>query len=162
VAAERNEYPYFAPIGAGMALRRAAVRRWLQQTNRQTLPDRRGGELTSSGDNDIVFEIMQQGWEVAYFPELSLHHLIPAGRLEPAYLARLNRGIQKSWMQVLARHDANPWAPLSPWGVRFRKLKAWFTYRAWAGPIEHIRWQGACGHFEGRTISSCRRTPGLP
>ena len=60
------------------------------------LTDRRGNELTSGGDNDIVFCVMQAGWEVAYVPQLSLTHLIPAGRLEAGYLARLNRGIQKS------------------------------------------------------------------
>ena len=67
-----------------------------------------------------------------------------------ADLARLNRGIQKSWMQVLTLHGANPHATLSSAGARLRKLKAWFTYAAWRGPIHRIRWQGACGHFDGR------------
>jgi hypothetical protein len=66
------------------------------------------------------------------------------------YLARLNRGIAKSWMQVLRKHDANPWSPIAPWTVPLRQFKAWFTHRAWSGPAEFIRWQGACGHFEGR------------
>jgi hypothetical protein len=93
---------------------------------------------------------MRAGWEVGYFPELSLTHLIPAGRLEPTYLSRLNRGIQKSWMQVLTRHEANPWPPLTPVGAALRKLKVWFSSRAWSSPAARIRWQGACGHFDGR------------
>jgi glycosyltransferase involved in cell wall biosynthesis len=104
--AARNEYPPFAPIGAGMALRRAALERWLAAGADTPLSDRRGGELTSSGDNDIVFSVLESGWEVGYFPQLRLTHLIPAERLQPAYLARLNRGIQQSWMQVLRKHDA--------------------------------------------------------
>jgi glycosyltransferase involved in cell wall biosynthesis len=146
--ATHNEYPAYAPIGAGMALRRAAGEPWLASD--ATLSDRRGGELTSSGDNDIVLTLLHHGWEVGYFPELSLTHLIPAGRLTPGYLARLNRGIQKSWMQVLTRHDANPWPPISASSALLRKTKAWFTYRGWSGSAGHIRWQGACGHFDGR------------
>lgn len=150
LGASRNEYPAFAPIGAGMAIRRAAWQAWLNSPTATALSDRRGGELTSSGDNDIVLCAMRAGWEAGYFPTLSLTHLIPAGRLAPDYLARLNRGIQQSWMQVLALHDANPWPPLSPAGAVLRQLKAWFTHRAWSGPAAHIRWQGACGHFAGR------------
>lgn len=148
-----NEYPAFAPIGAGMAIRRAAWEAWLRSPTRAQLTDRRGGELTSGGDNDIVFCAMTAGWEVAYFPDLGLTHLIPTGRVSADYLARLNEGIQKSWMQVLSLHDANPWPALSPGGVAVRKIKAWFTHRAWSSPATRIRWRGACGHFGGRVRS---------
>ena len=148
----RNEYPSFAPVGAGMALRRDAWTEWLVavQTQGNALSDRRGRELTSGGDNDLVLCAMRAGWEAGYFPALSLTHLIPASRLEPDYLGRLNRGIQKSWMEVLARHDATPWSPLTPAGAALRKAKAWISSRAWSSPAARIRWQGACGHFDGR------------
>jgi glycosyltransferase involved in cell wall biosynthesis len=147
-----SHYPDFAPIGAGMALRRPAWTAWLDARGSTAagLSDRRGGELTSSGDNDIVLCAMRAGWEAGYFPQLALTHLIPAGRLEAGYLARLNRGIQKSWMQVLALHEANPWPPLTAAGATLRKVKAWFTLHAWSSPAARIRWQGVCGHFEGR------------
>jgi len=148
----RNEYPLFAPIGAGMALRREAWSAWLDaaQVTGATVSDRRGRELMSGGDNDLVLCALRAGWEVGYFPELCLTHLIPASRLEAGYLARLNRGIQQSWMQVLARHDANPWPPLSRPDAALRKARAWFTHRAWSSPAARIRWHGACGHFDGR------------
>jgi len=150
--AARNEYPAYAPIGAGMALRRAAWQTWLaaRVDDSGALSDRRGDALTSSGDNDIVLCALRSGWEVGYFPQLSLTHLIPAARLDADYLARLNRGIQQSWMRVLSLHDANPWPPLSPMGAVLRKAKSWLTHRAWSAPAAHIRWQGACGHFDGR------------
>ncbi len=148
-ATRRNEYPAFAPIGAGMSLRREAMLAWMADSAAKNITDRRGDELTSGGDNDIILTLMHHGWEVAYFPELSLTHLIPASRLSVDYLGRLNRGIQKSWMRVLARHEANPWPPIPGWTVPLRKLKAWFAGRAWSSPAARIRWQGACGHFEG-------------
>jgi glycosyltransferase involved in cell wall biosynthesis len=146
--ATNNIYPEFAPIGAGMALRREAVMPWMEAKD-SVVTDRRGGELTSGGDNDIVLTVMEHGWEVGYFPTLSLTHLIPSSRTEPGYLARLNRGIAKSWVQVLAAHGACSWAPIPPSTVALRKFKAWWTYRAWSSPAARIRWQGACGHFEG-------------
>jgi glycosyltransferase involved in cell wall biosynthesis len=153
--ARQNEYPVnAAPIGAGMAIRREAALKWIEAGRGGEIIDRRGGELSSGGDNDIVLAAMEQGWEVAYFPELSLTHLIPAGRLDVRYLARLNRGIQKSWMQVLTKHGANPWPPIAAASAPLRKWKAWFTYRAWLGSAARIRWLGACGHFEGRVPSA--------
>lgn len=148
----QRSYPLFAPLGAGMALRRPAWEAWLdgQKKVATALSDRRGGELTSAGDNDIVLWAMRAGWESGYFPQLALTHLIPAERLQADYLARLNRGIQKSWMQVLTLHDANPWPPLTPTGAALRKLRACFTLQAWSSASARIRWQGACGHFDGR------------
>ncbi|MBI2517771.1 MAG: glycosyltransferase family 2 protein [Opitutae bacterium] len=152
-----NVYPACAPIGAGMVLRRAAWQAWLEARSSSAGPgDRRGSELSSSGDNDIVLTIMRAGWAVGYFPQLALTHLIPASRLQAGYLARLNRGIQQSWMQVLALHDASPWPPLTRVGALLREIKAWFAYRAWSSPSAYIRWQGACGQFEGRASLSRR------
>jgi glycosyltransferase involved in cell wall biosynthesis len=149
----QNEYPAFAPIGAGMAIRREAALAWAASAEgdpKRRRLDRSGLELVSGGDNDIVMTLLEQGWSVGYFPALSLYHLIPSSRLEPRYLARLNRAIQRSWIQVLTLHGANPWPPISDASVPLRQLKAWFTRRAWSGPAAYIRWQGACGHFEGR------------
>lgn len=148
-SASRNEYPLFAPIGAGMALRREACRAWLSQAD-SGITDRRGGDLTSGGDNEIVLFAMKAGWEVAYFPDLVLTHLIPATRLSATYLARLNRAIQRSWMQVLSRHEANPWPPLRSTGATLRKARAWFVHRPWRSPAAKIRYEGVCGHFDGR------------
>ncbi len=149
----RNEYPLFAPIGAGMALRRAALMEWIDQPGNTGPSDRRGTDLSSGGDNDIILTAMKADWEVGYFPALSLIHLIPRSRLDPRYLARLNRSIAKSWVQVLHRHDACPWSPIPRWTVPLRQAKSWLKHRAWTSPAAHIRWQGACGHFEGRVES---------
>jgi len=151
--APRNQYPAFAPLGAGMALRREPALAWAEAVERDSgrrRLDRSGTDLASGGDNDVVMTVLENGWSVGYFPSLSLDHVIPAARLDPRYLARLNRAMQRSWVQVLAFHGASPWEPIPRWTVAPRKLKAWFAYRAWAGPASRIRWQGACGHFEGR------------
>jgi glycosyltransferase involved in cell wall biosynthesis len=148
----QNQCPLCAPIGAGMVLRREAVLAWAEEVERapnRLRLDRTGLDLVSGGDNDIVMTVLEHGWSVGYFPSLSLSHLIPSARLDPRYLARLNRAIQRSWVQVLSAHAACPWRPIARWTVAPRQLKAWFARRAWKDPAAHIRWQGACGHFEG-------------
>ncbi len=142
-------YPRCAPIGAGMVLRREAAQVWLNSAD-HGLTDRRGGELTSGGDNDIVLAVFSVGWDVAYFPKLSLAHLIPSGRLDPSYLARLNGGIQKSWVQVLALHGIRPWPPIPKWSVPLRSARAWLRVGAWRSTIHHIRWRGLHGRFLGQ------------
>jgi glycosyltransferase involved in cell wall biosynthesis len=155
--AERNEYPAFAPIGAGMAIRREAALAWAaaaEGDQKKRRLDRSGLELVSGGDNDIVMTLLERGWTVGYFPTLSLRHLIPAGRLDTGYLSRLNRAIQRSWVQVLELHGANPWGPIPRWTVPLRKAKAFVRMGAWRSPSNRIRWQGACGHHEGRAAIS--------
>lgn len=158
--ASRNTYPDCAPIGAGMALRRDAAQAWLDalDTDSAARPsDRTGRELSSGGDNDIVFTVLRAGWSVGYFPQLRLTHLIPTSRLRPAYLARLNRGIQRSWVQVLALHDACAWSPITRWTVPLRAARAFFRTRAWRSSAHWIRWQGHRGRFEGQ--ASLARRP---
>jgi len=148
-------YPLFAPVGAGMVLRRAVVEDYALQLARglrPTLSDRRGQQLTSGGDNALVLAALEAGWQVGYFPQLSLRHLIPAGRTTRDYLGRLNHGIARSWVQVLASHGICPWPAASPWLVWPRKLRAYWTYRAWRDAAAYVRWCGACGYFEGRAL----------
>ncbi len=151
--ADHGTYPKCAPVGAGMVLRREVSLAYIQAlrtTKDKTLPDRRGTQLSSGGDNDIVLTALAAGWEVGYFPQLQLTHLIPAGRLTRAYLARLNQGIYRSWVQVLARHGICPWTPLAPWTLPLRKLRAWWRSKAWRDDASYVRWCGLCGTFEGR------------
>jgi glycosyltransferase involved in cell wall biosynthesis len=150
---EKNEYPAYAPIGAGMAIVRECALGWaadVESDAKRRRLDRTGSGLVSGGDNDIVMALLEQGRAVGYFPSLCLDHLIPGSRLDPGYLSRLNRAIQRSWIQVLELHGANPWPRIAPWSVLPRQVKSYFRHRAWRSQAGYIRWQGACGQFEGQ------------
>jgi glycosyltransferase involved in cell wall biosynthesis len=143
--------PPCSPVGAGMALRRAAAAAYVAKAaDGPTVPDRCGRVLSSGGDNDIVLTVLAAGWEVGYDPQLRLTHLIPAGRLTRDYLGRLNRASSRSWVGVLALHGIRPWPRIARWTVPARKLRAWWRCRAWRDPAAYVRWQGACGQFEGQ------------
>ena len=154
---DANHLPWFSPVGAGMVARRAALAGWLNDTSGHILPDRSGSDFASCGDHDIVLHAIRSGWSIGYFPELQSTHLIPARRLESEYLARLSHGIGKSLVQLCYAHGMSNWGPAAPWTIPFRKLRAYFKYRAWAGPKEFISWRWACGNFEGRAAIYRRR-----
>jgi glycosyltransferase involved in cell wall biosynthesis len=150
-----GSYPDFAFGGGGAVFRRKALVTFLAEFKSGTnnhIPGRTGTDLTSGEDNNFVLSVVKAGFSVGYFPELVTTHLIPSVRLEKQYLGRLNHGIAKSWVQVLALHGICPWKPVNSWTVPLRKGRAFLRYRAWAGPAEYVRWRGVCGHFEGLAL----------
>lgn len=150
----KKAYPECAPIGAGMAFRKVAASSWLATALSSPVTDRRGNSLSSAGDCDLVLHVLESGWDVGYFPSLSLTHLMDAGRVNPTYLEAISRSAFRDFIQVLDLHDIRPWSKIQPWAIPLRALKAWFSYRAWRGPVEHLRWQGAIGQYEGRASLS--------
>ena len=145
-------YPEFAPAGIGLSVRRQAFSTYVQRVKRDRYRlafGRNGKQLTSGEDNDIVLTLLSAGWDVGYFPQLQLTHLIPANRIQQSYLARLNQTACRSWVQVLAVHEIYLWKTIAPWTVLPRKIKAFITYQAWKDAASYIRWCGACGIFEG-------------
>jgi glycosyltransferase involved in cell wall biosynthesis len=145
-------YPPFVGGGCGAVFRREALEAFLSKINAtdDVITGRRGSDLSSGEDNDIVLHILEAGWEAGYFPQLELNHLIAARRLTQDYLARLNEGIARSWVQVLHRHGLCPWTPTSRIFVPLQMLRAYVRYGAWKGPAQYVRWRGACGQFRGR------------
>lgn len=146
-------WPPFAPVGAGLVVRRSAAEKYVRELAidpaRSSL-DRQAGRLSSGGDCDLVFTLLHAGGDVVYEPLLRLTHLIPKGRIDPEYLARLNAGIMRSWVQVLALHGQCPWPAIPRWTVPLRSARAWWRRRAWSSPTARIEWAGDCGQFAGQ------------
>jgi len=146
-----GNYPAAAPIGAGMGIRKEALHAYLSRMNSRTqmITDRTAHSLSSGGDNDIILEILKAGWQISYHPKLKLSHIIPEQRTTAKYLARLLNNTNKSWIELLEMHGINPWSKISRWTLPLRKVKAWFAYGAYMSKTNYIKWQGACGHYDG-------------
>lgn len=160
----QRSYPVCAPIGAGLVIRRAVFQAYAaavaDSAGRLAL-GRRGADLASGEDNDMVMTVLEQGWRVAYLPELRLEHVIPAGRLARDYLANYAYSSTRTWVGVLDVHGIRPWQPIDPRSVGFRKARAYLSQRAWSGPAAYVRWRGACGQFDGRAdVWRSRRAAG--
>lgn len=78
-------------VGAGLVVNRYSILQsgWL---NKQFLSDRKGKDLTSGGDGEIVARIRRAGYEAWYTPDCILNHYIPAKRISESYLIDLNYG----------------------------------------------------------------------
>jgi glycosyltransferase involved in cell wall biosynthesis len=146
-----KNYPTAAPIGAGMVIRKVALQSYINSitSGQNIIADRTATSLMSGGDNEIVVEILKSGWQAGYFPELVLWHIIPEERMKVDYLSKLIRNTNKSWVQLLEKHNINPWDNISKRTLAFRKLKAYFSYKPWKNEVNLIKWHGACGMFEG-------------
>ncbi len=148
-----RHYPEFAPIGAGLVIRKSAAAIYSEKITNDKVRlalGRTGKQLISGEDNDIVLTLLDASYGVGYFPQLKLTHLIPAKRLTKEYLARLNRASSRSWIQVLDVHGIRLWKKIPRWTILLRKIKAFFLYHPWTSPAAYISWQGACGVFEGQ------------
>jgi len=150
----KKEYPLFSPIGAGMVLRKKALENYIKNinTNENLIMDRTADNLSSAGDNDIVMQVLSDGFDVGYFPDLSLKHLIPKERTTIEYLKKINFSTSCSWVVVTHKHGICPWSPIQRWTVKPRQLRAWFRLKAWKDDQANIHWHGACGIFEGRSL----------
>ena len=151
-AADRN-YPDCAPIGAGMALRREAYGAYVDAAAHDPIRlalGRKGTDLASGEDNDMILTILGEGWDVAYLPQLHIDHIIPATRLTEVYMTKYAASSNRTWVIVLGLHGIHPWKPVARWTLPARKARAWLVQHAWRGPLNRIAWHSACGLFDGR------------
>jgi GT2 family glycosyltransferase len=83
-------------IGAGMTIRKRTWY-WLKDNGFSAqLTDRRGAQLSSSGDVELGCAIRLAGWKIRIEPQLQLEHYMPPDRLQWRYLRRLIRSIGES------------------------------------------------------------------
>lgn len=84
--------------GAGMFLHTTVGRAFADMVDSGALEGigRAGSSLASGDDTACCLIARRLGLALAYVPALRITHLIPAARLEPAYLARIVLGIGRS------------------------------------------------------------------
>jgi glycosyltransferase involved in cell wall biosynthesis len=159
IGGKDTPWPAFAPVGAGMAVRRPHANAYAEAVShdsRRFSLDRSGGSLASGGDNDLIFTALHAGGDVGYFPELRVTHLIPAARFDATYLARLNRGVMRTWVRVLALHGQCPWPAIAKWTVPLRYARAKWRCRSEPRPSRTVTLAGLLGQFEGQADISAR------
>jgi hypothetical protein len=87
------------PCGAGLCVRQAVANRYVADVAANPLKqalDRKGSDLSSCGDSDLVQTSRRFGLGFGVFVRLHLVHLIPAWRLSEEYLLRLVQGVTAS------------------------------------------------------------------
>ena len=104
----RIDEPHRFLMGAAVAYGTEAVRacRWVESP---ILDTRRGKEMATGEDAELVIRVRQAGFGVYYEPLARARHLIPQYRQEGDYLSRLRECICRSepWLDIIARYS--PW-----------------------------------------------------
>lgn len=78
--------------GAGMVVRKSALKDLYDRGFSSMLSDRSGDNLSSGGDVEICYALRLAGWKIWYDPALKFRHYIPKEKLTWGYLRKLNRG----------------------------------------------------------------------
>jgi glycosyltransferase involved in cell wall biosynthesis len=103
-----GEYNSFlTPSGAGMILRASVAREYVKRYGNSPVRSylgRKGESLASGEDVDMCWTTIDMGMKIGLFPELSLQHIIPSGRLHEDYLVRIKGGITYSGAIVKYLH----------------------------------------------------------
>lgn len=114
------------PWGAGLCVRREVARRYAAHCRADAARaafDRKGDQLTSSGDVDMALTACELGLGAGVFRRLELTHLIPPERLDEGYLLRLVESSSYSNALLLAiRGAVEPGGRPSPLGKYGRRL----------------------------------------
>lgn len=108
------------PCGAGLCIRRSLALDYAQQLRNDGVRrklDRRGAELTSCGDSDLVLNVYARGFGSGVFARLKLTHLIPPVRVTEAYFLRLIEGMEYSRAMLNEMNGAreNSFSLRFPW-----------------------------------------------
>ncbi len=152
VRRKMTEFPDCAPIGAGMVLRREAAMGYVNDLagRSRVVTDRKGKSLSSGGDNDICLTVLEHGWQVGYFPELELTHLIPKERMTVEYQCRMARDAMRSFIVMLDQHGIRPWPAMARWTLPLKVVRSWWMTKPWKGVRERLGFENAMGQFLGR------------
>ncbi len=114
------------PCGAGMCVRRQVARSWSENVKSSALRvslGRSGASLASCEDIDLAFTACDLGLATGRFQELRLTHLIPEGRLQLQYVARLVESTATS--QVLLRSLREKVLPPRKSSLKARLVEIW-------------------------------------
>jgi glycosyltransferase involved in cell wall biosynthesis len=149
---QRN-IPWGSPCGAGIVLKRKAYRLYIDAISGDSIRQRfgrRGRNLASGEDNDIVFTVMSHGYRAAYVPQLVIRHLIPSRRVSPGYLASLGYAATRTFYVALYIHGIADLPPAPRWTIPVHKSIAFWRRRAWRSWPNFIGWRQVCGQLDGQ------------
>lgn len=93
----------FYPFGTGLAVRRWVLDKYCDQFKKGNLCslDRKGKDLSSGGDTQIVWEAIKMDYAAGVAPTLAVKHLISVNKSNLGYVKRLAFGTSYSYFTCL-------------------------------------------------------------
>ena len=83
-------------VGAGMFIRKNALKELSASGFQSLLSDRKGAALSSGGDLELSMALRVRGWKLHFSEAMYFKHYMPEGRLTEEYLLRMCHGHGRS------------------------------------------------------------------
>lgn len=135
-------WPSFYPAGSGMCVERSVMEQYAREVEagRLNATGRKGKELSSGEDAQLVWTAVKMGLNAGTSPSLKLVHLIPASRQTLGYLQKLQRQIacshSRAFVEMFPEHSEQV-KPLS--AVGYAKLALTMLVRSKFAPLRWYR-----------------------
>ncbi len=132
------------PIGAGMAIRRTLALHYAKSISNDPIAlgfDRTGTGLSGGGDLDMGISVMEQGYAIGTSRDLRFVHVVPAFRLELAYMVRLLYMSQYSTVQLMICRGWVKPVPAAPPPSFWKRFKKRLSISLRRPPPEDLCWQ---------------------
>ncbi|MGH8131323.1 MAG: glycosyltransferase family 2 protein [Steroidobacteraceae bacterium] len=160
-------WPDFYPTGTGLIARRAVLAEYAVQVEagRLDASGRKGGQLTSGEDNQIVWTAVRRGLAAGTTPTLRLTHVIERRKATVRYVLRLVFATMASGR--IAAQQSFPdrpdlWSPpdaaKAQVGIVALALKELLLLRVRSGPVKVVR---QLGDVHGQFLAAGRPSPWL-
>jgi len=100
---ELERWGQYCPNGTGFAVRREILNKYLEalESGMLRVTGRKGNQLSSGEDVQIVWEGMKLGFAAGMIPSLRCNHLIPASKANFSYMARQCFGTSSAYIPAL-------------------------------------------------------------
>lgn len=97
---DKKRWQHWYPVGTGMAIRRDVMDYYVKQVRekRYTLTDRKGKDLSSGGDVQIVLSGIKLGYKAGTIPSLRVQHLISKEKANIWYLQKQRFGTSSCYL----------------------------------------------------------------
>jgi glycosyltransferase involved in cell wall biosynthesis len=90
----QRDWQSFYPVGTGLCSFSSILKDYVQEAKkgRFSLPGRKGNQLSSGEDTEMILLAISKGYSAGSSPDLKLNHLISRSRANTAYLNRMTFG----------------------------------------------------------------------
>lgn len=141
----KSEYPY----GTGMILQKeiAVAYALFVQKKKYMLSDRKGKELSSGGDVQLVFTCIAMGKAAGINPEIKIRHLILPSKTSFCYLKKLVYGTASSYLMAFNEVYPEQRIPFSSTSNHLVMRLFWFYIRQYQ---KNLDWRTAVLSFINR------------
>ena len=97
------EWTDYYPAGSGLVVLKKVLVKYINdfKNGKVSAIGRKGNELSSAEDSQIIWTAIKMGYSVGTSPVLKLTHIIPGNRTNLNYLKKLNYGISNSYYKAL-------------------------------------------------------------